>query len=119
MPRLNCHKYTREQDEFILNNGINFPKAKVKEFNDKFSLALSKSSLVQRFKTLKIRENSTVHKVYNERELDYLLSIYEKYKGVEYDWNGCLKDFNNFSGRNMKIPTFKNINAAVKTPQNK
>jgi hypothetical protein len=95
------HRYTEDQDKFIeLCDYICTIRA-TEEFNKMFDLDLSRSSIIQRKKTLLKRHECIHNKDYSEDELEFLSSILDDFKGEIFDWDGCLLMFNTRTGRNI------------------
>lgn len=103
------HRYTEEQNNFILATNCRLPKKVVDEFNELFGLNFTRDKLESRWYTLTQRKNATsnIGNGYSEDEYKWLRdnATNEKYRGKSFNWDLFLEDYNSIWNRQIKKHT--------------
>lgn len=96
------HQYSEQEDNFIKSCDGSFTVEKVNRFNQLFNSNLSRSSLVNRNKTLK-GLNTKVGRNITPSERKWIVEHYTAFKGVVYDWDGLKDAFNKEFDKNFSV----------------
>lgn len=100
------HRYTKEQDDFILNADNVCLEETINEFYELFNVKANKSMLYNRLKTL-LGKNIKSDRYRTPNEKKWILDNYKKYKGVSFNWESFTKDFNETFDKNVSIVRMK------------